>query len=307
MQKSYILRGINMNFKNSFHPFAIITILFWSSAFAFTKLSLQHFSAFSLGFLRYLIGAVTLIIFGVLTKMKLPEIKDIPWFLAAGASGFFFYIILFNMGLLTVSSATSSVIIATAPLITAFLSRFIYHEKLMSFQWAAFLLEFVGVIVLTLMNSTFSVNIGLLWLFIAAFSFSIYNLLQRKLTKKYTALQVTTFSVVSGSCMLAVFAPAAIRELSTAPTAQFFYITYLGVFPSAISYLAWAKAFSKSKNTSHVSNYLFINPFMASIFGFVINREVPGSAAVIGGGIILFGVLIFNFGGSFFKASAKKS
>ena len=46
---------------------------------------------------------------------------------------------------------------------------------------------------------------------------------------------------------------------------------------------------------------------MASIFGFVINREVPGSAAVIGGGIILFGVLIFNFGGSFFKASAKKS
>ena len=183
-----------MNFKNSFHPYAITTIIFWSSAYVFTRLTLQYFSAFSLGFLRYLIGSVSLIIFGALTKMKLPEAKDIPWFLAAGAAGFFFYITVFNMGMLSVSSATSSVIIATAPLITALLSRFVYHEKMMAFQWAAFLVEFAGVVVLTLMNSTFSVNTGLFWLFLASLSFSIYNLLQRKLTQKYTMILLYIFN-----------------------------------------------------------------------------------------------------------------
>jgi len=151
------------------------------------------------------------------------------------------------------------------------------------------------------MNSTFSVNSGILWLLIAAILFSIYNLLQRKLTKKYSALQATTFSLLSGTCMLAIFAPTAIKELSAAPAIQLFDLAFLGIFPSAIAYLAWAKAFSKSKNTSHVSNYLFVTPFLTTILGFVVNGEVPGNATAIGGGIIIWGLVIFNFGGSFCK------
>lgn len=65
-----------MNFKDSFHPYAMITILFWSLAYVLTRLSLQYFSTFSLGFLRYLIASLALIVIAVLTKMKLPRRKD---------------------------------------------------------------------------------------------------------------------------------------------------------------------------------------------------------------------------------------
>jgi len=78
-----------MNFKNSFHPYAIITIFFWSFAYIFTRLSLQHFSTFSLGFLRYLIASVILVFVAVFMKMKLPDKKDFLWFLFAGITGFF--------------------------------------------------------------------------------------------------------------------------------------------------------------------------------------------------------------------------
>ena len=44
-----------MKFKNSFHPYAMVTIVFWSLAYVLTRLTLQFFSAFSLGFLRYLV------------------------------------------------------------------------------------------------------------------------------------------------------------------------------------------------------------------------------------------------------------
>lgn len=295
-----------MKFKNSFHPYAIITILFWSLAYVLTRLTLQYFSAFSLGFLRYLIASLALIVVAVLMKMKLPRKQDLLWFLFAGCTGFFLYMIAFNQGQAVVTAATGSVVIATVPVITALLARFVYHEKLMPFQWIAIVVEFAGVIVLTLMNGAFSVNKGLLWLLLAALTLSIYNLLQRKLTQRYTALQTSTCSIFFGTVLLAVFAPAAIREVPQAPAIQFLYLAILGICSSAIAFVAWAKAFSKAKQTSQVSNYMFVTPFLTSILAFVISGEVPDAATLVGGGIILVGVLIFNFGGALKKAAAKQ-
>lgn len=294
-----------MKFKDSFHPYAMVTILFWSLAYVLTRLTLQYFSAFSLGFLRYLVASGALAVIAVTTKMQLPCRKDIPWFLTAGAIGFFFYMIAFNQGQATVTAATGSVVIATVPVITALLARFVYREKLMKFQWMAIVVEFVGVVVLTLMNGTFSVNPGLLWLFLAALALSIYNLLQRKLTRQYTALQASTYSILFGTCLLAIFAPAAAKEIAQAPGIQYFYLAVLGIGSSAIAYVCWAKAFSKARKTSQVSNYMFITPFLTSILGFLLAGEVPDTATLIGGSIILLGVLLFNFGGLLCKQMEK--
>ena len=134
-----------MKFKNSFHPYAMVTIVFWSLAYVLTRLTLQYFSAFSLGFLRYLVASGALLVIAAMTKMQLPRKRDIPWFLASGGIGFFFYMIAFNQGQATVTAATGSVVIATVPVITALFARFVYGEKLMRFQWCAIAVEFVGV------------------------------------------------------------------------------------------------------------------------------------------------------------------
>ena len=149
-------RGDYMKFKNSFHPYAMVTIVFWSLAYVLTRLTLQYFSAFSLGFLRYFVASGALLVIAVMTEMQLPRKQDILWFLVSGGIGFFFYMIAFNQGQATVTAATGSVVIATVPVITALFARFVYGEKLMRFQWGAIAVEFVGVAVLTLMNSTFS-------------------------------------------------------------------------------------------------------------------------------------------------------
>ena len=296
-----------MKWRDSFHPYAAVTILFWSLAYVFTRLTLRHFSAFSLGFLRYLMASAALVVVCLTTNMALPRKKDLPRFAAAGAVGFFFYMIAFNQGQAAVSAATASVVIATVPVMTALLARGLYGEQLKSYQWAAIGVEFLGVAVLTLMNGVFSVNGGLLWLILAAVALSVYNLLQRKLTQTYTALQTSTFSIFFGTAMLAVFAPGAAEEALRAPAIQFFYLGVLGVFSSAVAYVSWAKAFSKAEKTSQVSNYMFITPFLTSLLGFLIAGEVPDRATFIGGGIILTGVLIFNFGGALWEQMRKRS
>lgn len=286
-----------MDIKNSYRPYAMITVVFWSLAYAFTKLALQQFSSYSLGFLRYLIASAAMAVMVTAMKMKPPANKDIPLFIAAGASGFFMYMVTFNTGAATVSSATGSVIVATAPVMTAFLASIIFHEKLKKYQWAGIAVQFAGVVVLTLMNDVFSVNSGLLWLFGAAVSLSIYNLLQRKLTKTYSPLQTAAYSIFFGTALLAVFAPTAFREIKGAPPEQFLYLAVLGIFTSAVAYLTWSKAFAKAKETSLVSNYMFLTPFLTSLFSFIIIGEIPDGATLLGGLIILVGIFVFNFGG----------
>ena len=285
-----------MKFKDSFHPYAIITIIFWSMAFVYTRLALTYFSAFSLGFLRYFIASLALILIVIVMKLKLPKRSDLKWFLLSGATGFFLYMITFNMGCETVSSATSSVIIAITPIITALFARIFYRDQLKKQQWAAILVCFAGVIVLTVLEGGFNVNTGVLWLISSSVLLSLYNLMQRQLTKQYTAVQASAFSILAGTLLLSIFLPESVDKVIAAPPIQIVYILILGIFPSAIAYVSWAKAFAKAPHTSSVSNYMFVTPLLASILGVIIGHEAIDPSAILGGAIIILGLLLFNFG-----------
>ncbi len=296
-----------MKLRNSFHPYAAVTILFWSLAYVLTRITLQYFSAFSLGFLRYFFASCALLVFAVRTKMKRPRKADLPWIAASGILGFFLYMIVFNLGQSMVTACTASVVIAMVPVITALLARIFHHEKLRPFQWIAIGIEFAGVLVLTLFNGVFSLNSGLLWLFLAAVFLSAYNLIQRRLIRTYSAFQSSSYSIFVGTLLLAVFLPTAIREISVAPAIQLVYIAMLGIFSSAIAYAAWSKALSLAAQTSQVSNYMFITPFLTSILGFLLVGEIPDRATLLGGSVILLGVFLFNFGNKLFRPSAGRS
>lgn len=292
-----------MKSKNSYHIFAMITIIFWSLAYVLTRLSLQYFSSYSLGVLRYLAASGALAVFVFTAKVKPPQKKDLPLFLLSGAVGFFLYIILFNKGQETVMASTASVVIATVPVMTSLLARFLYQEKLLAYQWIAILIEFAGVILLTSFRGGMAFDMGLVWLVLAAIALSIYNLLQRKLTARYTAVQTASYSIFLGTLMLSVFLPGAVSEARQAPVIMILYLLLLGIFSSAVAYVSWAQAFAQAKKTSQVSNYMFLTPFLTGLLGFLLAGEVPDRATVYGGAVILLGVFLFNFGGKILNIS----
>ena len=283
-----------MRLRDSFHPYAITTILIWSLTYVVTRLALQYFTALSLSFLRYAIASAILLVICLITKMKLPQKRDFPWFIASGIAGFFLYMIAFNIGTGYVTAATSSVIIASVPVFTALLAALFYKEKLITRQWIAIGVEFAGILILTLYGAVFTANIGILWLLAAALLLSCYNLLQRKLTRSYTALQSTTYSIFVGTILLAVFAPRSLGEIKAAPTIQLVYVLILGVFSSTIAYIAWSKAFEKAERTSQVSNYMFFTPFITGVLGFLLAGEIPDPSTWVGGVFIIAGAILFN-------------
>ena len=280
--------------RKNYHFYAIITIIFWAMAFIFTRLSLQYFNVYTLSFLRYLSASLTLLVIIYFMKIKKPEKEDFITYLCSGCIGFFIYVILFTKGTGMVTSATGSIIIAMVPVFTAFLASIFYKEKLKAYQWFAIAIEFIGIIVLTLMNSTFSINEGVLWLLAAALCLATYNLLQRKLTKKYSAIEASTYSIFIGTLFLCIFLPSSIKPTINAPIEQIIYVLILGIFSSALAYISWAKAISIAEKTTYVSNYMFVTPFLTTILGFIMMNEVPDKATILGGIIILVGLFIFN-------------
>ena len=284
-----------LRWKDSFHPYAAITIVFWALAMVLTRLTLRYFSAFSLGFLRYLAASFALVLVALVTRMKPPKLADAKWFIASGGVGFFLYMIVFNKASQTVTAATGSVLLATAPVLTAAFAALFYKEKLCILQWVAIGVEFAGVVLITLINGAFSLNYGLAWYFLAILFLSAYNLLQRKLTKTYSGLQACTYSIFAGTLMLAIFSPQAVREAQGAPPIQLLYVAILGVFCSALAYVTWSQAFQKAELASSVSNYMFFSPLLTSLLGFVMADEMPDMPTIIGGAVILSGMLLFNF------------
>jgi drug/metabolite transporter (DMT)-like permease len=280
----------------TYHFYAITAIVLWSLVPIFTRIILNHFSVFSLGFLRWFTASLILAIIAIILKIKLPNTKDIKWFLLSGFSGFTLYIIAYNKGCETVSVSTVTVIIATAPIITALLARIIYKEKIKYIQYLAIVIEFFGILVLTTFNGILTINAGILWILVSSLLFSIYNVLQRKLIKEYTALQTTIYSIFAGELLLLIFLPETIKEIKNAPVIQFLFIILLVMFSSAIAYVSWSKAISKTKETSSVTNYMFLTPFLTSIFGLIFINERPDIGTIIGGIIILAGMFLFNFG-----------
>ncbi|PKM70628.1 MAG: EamA family transporter, partial [Firmicutes bacterium HGW-Firmicutes-18] len=106
--------------------------------------------------------------------------------------------------------------------------------------------------------------------------------------------QATAYSVFAGTLLLLFNLPLAAEQLVSASARQIFALLFMGVFPSAIAYLWWSQALSTAEKTSDVTNFMFVTPFLATLLGFLLIGEIPTLPTMVGGGIILAGLFMFQ-------------
>lgn len=275
---------------------AFCTVLIWATAFPVTKMINGEFSPDVLGLIRCTVGAVTLIILGLITKIRKPVSgKAVIWLFFSGLLGFALYLIFFTTGISTLTSATSSIVIAATPIMTAVGASRIFHDKIRPAGWVCIFMAFIGVVVLLLWDGALSINVGVLWTLAAALVFCIYNLMNRYLSGMgHTAMEIVTYSMIFGALVMMIFLPQTLDQLGTASGTAIVLAVYLGVAPSAIAYLLWAKASEYAERTSEVTNYMFVTPLLATLLGFIMLREIPSLGTLIGGVIIIASVILFN-------------
>ncbi len=156
----------------------------WASAFPGIRAGLESYTPEHLALFRLLIGSMALVVFAVLTHMRLPDMKDIPVIFSLGFLGFALYHILLNIGEKTVSAGVASLLVTMTPIFSAMLSRLFFGEHFGLYKWIGSIISLLGVSIISFGagNYTNSVN-GILLILLAAFSESIYFVFQARYIK----------------------------------------------------------------------------------------------------------------------------
>lgn len=272
----------------------------WSSAFPFTRAIGDQVSPYALGFIRCIFAAVVFLVIGLATHMQKPKRwQDLGLFFLLGMCGFSVFYIFMNLGLTTLTSATASVISATSPIYVAIAAFIIWKERINLIGWISIFCAFAGVVILLMWNGVLSINIGILWMFLQALVFAVYNLLSRKIAELgYTPMETITYATIFAAIQMMPFMPQAIFQVVAADTTAKLSVLVIGIFPSVIAYILWNKALADAPRISTVTNYLFLNPLLSAILGFIMLREVPDMGTFVGGAIILASIILFGTKGN---------
>jgi drug/metabolite transporter (DMT)-like permease len=273
----------------------LLLAVLWGSAFPGIKVGLEGLSAPHLTLLRFAVASLCFAPYLMLKRRRLlPEREDLPYFFLLGLLGITVYHLALNFGQAQVTAGAASLIIATAPAITAVVAYFLIGDRLPVLGWLGIFVSFAGVSLIVMGdNPELGFNPWALLILVSAVTTAFYAVLQKRMFARYSAVQVTAFSTWAGTLPLLVFLPGLPADLADAGLAPLLWTVYIGVFPAAFAYAQFSYAISVAPVTL-VAAYLYMVPVFSLLFAWLVLGELPTPLTLLGGAVAIVGIVLVN-------------
>ena len=257
-------------------------------------IGLQAYEPGHLALLRFLVASAFMAMVALVKGISLPNRRDLPLLFGLGFFAVSLHHVAINFGQQSVSAGASSVLAQTTPLFSTLLARFVFKDRVSVWRWGCVFLGLVGVMIVVAGDrGVGSIDAHGLLILLAAVSWSFYFALQKHHSGRYDGLTLVCYTVWSGTALLLVYLPGLATQVLSAPMHVQLAVVALGVFPSALAYLAWAFVLAHV-DLSQATMTLYLVPPTAMAMASVALEERPTVMIVVGAMVVLVSVLALN-------------
>jgi drug/metabolite transporter (DMT)-like permease len=275
----------------------LATVLVWSSTFAAIRAALRGISPPHLTLVRFAIASLVMAGIAAARGIRLPDRKDWPRITWLSLLGITLYQLLLNYSEQTVTAGTTALVISSETAMMALLSHFLLGERLSRRAWFGIVLAFVGVgfIVWGQGRQLGAQPIGIVLVLSAAFTTSLYFVLQKPLLKRYSAFDLTSYSTWIGTVPLFAFSGGLREAWHAASPATIWSVLYLALGPGAIGYICWAYGLSRT-TAARAASFLYGLPVAGLLIAYLWLGEIPSGSSLFGAALTITGMILATRG-----------
>ncbi len=279
------------------HIAAVLAMFFWGLSFVWSKIVFETYSPITTITIRLSLSFIVLFLYLALTK-QLSKIKkkDRTLFFASAIFNPFLYFLGEYFGLSMVSASISAIIISTIPLLTPFVARKYFKEKLNILNIIGLLVSFIGIL-LVILNKDLSLNasgLGISLLLIALFSAVIYSGMVKKLTDEYSPITIIAWQNLIGTILfLPLFFYFDFTDFIkiTPDLITLVSLFMLGIFGSSICYVLYAFVL-KNLELTKANIYNNLTPIFTAITSYFFLDESFSTIKIAGMIIVISGIIL---------------
>lgn len=244
----------------------LVTAIIWGVNFSIVKFALAEIPPIAFVGLRFFVASAALLALGRALGQSFEfESRHLPALIGLGLLGNTAYQLLFIFGLSLTTAENSSLILATSPAWVALIGTVIGAEKVEPVGWLGIALSLAGIILIIagsdrLADFPFggpSLR-GDILLLSATLCWSLYTILVRPMTRRYSSVSVTAFTTTAGTIpLIGVGIPAMIHlPWTEIKAAAWMALVFSGILAIGLAYIIWNYGVSKlgSTRTSIYSN-----------------------------------------------------
>ena len=271
-----------------------ITVLLWASAFVGIRSAGRSFSPGALSLGRLSVAVAALAVIGAIRGERLPSrdaLREVGLpLLVCGLLWFGAYNVALNSGERRVDAGTAAMLVNVGPILIAVLAGLLLREGFPRTLFGGLAVAFAGIVVIALASSTHSATTtGVLLCLTSAGAYAAGVIAQKVVLRRLTPVQTVFLCAVIGVLVTLPFAPQLFRQLGPAHAEG--WIAYLGIGPTALGFITWGFALSRT-NAGRLAATTYLVPPISVLLGWLWLSESPASLAYLGGALCLAGVAV---------------